>query len=92
MADTSDRIAWIDAARGIGIVLVVIGHVEGGLIDAGIQSGASWAWPSYGLYTFHMPLFFFLAGLNVPGSLARARAGSCAPRHGQSPIRIFSGR
>ena len=26
---------------------------------------------SFGLYTFHMPLFFFLAGLNVPHSLRR---------------------
>ena len=67
----SERIGWIDAARGLGIVLVVLGHVEGGLIDAGVQSQSSWSWPGYAIYTFHMPLFFVLAGLNVPRSLDR---------------------
>ena len=65
------RIDWIDATRGIGIVLVVAGHVARGLIAAGIARGPAWAWMDYGVYTFHMPVFFLLAGLNVPGSLAR---------------------
>jgi len=70
-AQRAGRVEWIDAARGIGIVLVVVGHVEGGLVDAGIQAASSWAWPGYVIYCFHMPLFFWLAGLNVPHSLAR---------------------
>jgi fucose 4-O-acetylase-like acetyltransferase len=46
-----DRIDWVDVARGIGIVAVVVGHVwtRGGLRDA--------------MYSFHMPLFFLLSGL-----------------------------
>lgn len=45
------RLEWIDVARGIGIIAVVIGHVwtHGGLRDA--------------MYSFHMPLFFLLSGL-----------------------------
>lgn len=45
------RLEWIDVARGIGIIAVVIGHVwtRGGLRDA--------------MYSFHMPLFFLLSGL-----------------------------
>lgn len=45
------RLEWIDVARGIGIVAVVVGHVwtRGGLRDA--------------MYSFHMPLFFLLSGL-----------------------------
>src|SRR3546814_8034419 len=45
------RLEWIDVARGIGIVAVVVGHVwtRGGLRDA--------------MYSFHMPLFFLLSSL-----------------------------
>jgi fucose 4-O-acetylase-like acetyltransferase len=43
------RIAWIDVARGIGILLVVLGH-----LDSGLSSRI--------IYAFHMPFFFFLSG------------------------------
>ncbi|MGG3623525.1 acyltransferase family protein [Bacillus gobiensis] len=45
------RIEWIDAAKGIGIILVVAGHVP--TTDPIKQF----------IYSFHMPLFFFLSGL-----------------------------
>jgi fucose 4-O-acetylase-like acetyltransferase len=45
------RIEWIDAAKGIGIILVVAGHVP--TTDPIRQF----------IYSFHMPLFFFLSGL-----------------------------
>jgi fucose 4-O-acetylase-like acetyltransferase len=67
------RIEWLDLARGIGIVLVVAGHAERGLTAAGIARGPGWHVFDLGLYTFHMPLFMVLAGLNVPGSLRRGR-------------------
>lgn len=41
---------WIDVLKGIGIILVVIGHVN--------TKGFLVQW----LYTFHMPLFFALSG------------------------------
>ena len=47
------RIEYIDIARGIGIVLVVMAHNDFGYISP------------YGhavIYSFHMPLFFFLSG------------------------------
>jgi fucose 4-O-acetylase-like acetyltransferase len=66
------RTMWIDFARGIGIVLVVYGHVLGGLVRANVfPDGPLAQWMDYTLYTFHMPLFFFLAGLNVQHSLRR---------------------
>ena len=46
---SSGRIAWIDIVRGIGILLVVLGHLETGF-------------PERVIYAFHMPLFFFLSG------------------------------
>ena len=44
------RIEWLDVARGLGIVLVVLGHAA---IHPSVKSA---------LYAFHMPLFFLLAG------------------------------
>ena len=47
----AERLDWVDIARGIGIVAVVVGHVwtRGPIRDA--------------MYSFHMPLFFLLSGL-----------------------------
>lgn len=45
------RVAWVDICKALGIFLVLIGHtlrdVEGVVV----------------IYSFHMPLFFFLSGL-----------------------------
>ncbi|SUY94743.1 acyltransferase [Klebsiella pneumoniae] len=58
------REAWVDYAKGIGIILVVFGHVNRGLYSAGIQlSGSSYLLTDSIIYSFHMPLFFFLSGL-----------------------------
>lgn len=46
-----ERIGWIDAARAIGIVAVVIGHTT--------QDRTVWS----AVFHFHMPLFFMLSGL-----------------------------
>ncbi|MCA1324565.1 acyltransferase family protein [Herbaspirillum sp. alder98] len=60
------RQQWIDVLRGIGIVLVVWGHVYGGY--------------SFDLiFLFHMPLFFFLSGMlfkpvDDVGAFARIKA------------------
>ena len=45
------RIEWIDVAKGIGILLVVLGH-------SGFSLNIRW-W----IWSFHMPLFFLLSGL-----------------------------
>jgi fucose 4-O-acetylase-like acetyltransferase len=47
------RIAYIDVARGIGILLVVAGHNDVSLVAPYLHQ-----W----IYSFHMPLFFFLSG------------------------------
>lgn len=46
-----DRVTWIDVARGIGIILVIYGHAIGAITMRFI------------IYSFHMPLFFFLSGM-----------------------------
>lgn len=53
--NTGTRITWVDTARGIGIFLVILAHVP--VKDFYGFSIVRW------IYIFHMPLFFFLAGL-----------------------------
>ncbi len=43
------KIVWIDVLKGLGILLVVVGHIWGGTLTALI-------------YIFHMPLFFYISG------------------------------
>ena len=76
----SGRIVWLDAARGIGILLVVIGHVERGLVSANIAGSHGWSTFDTMLYTFHMPLFMLLAGMNVPVALQRGTGRFVAER------------
>ncbi|MFO1207021.1 MAG: acyltransferase [Burkholderiales bacterium] len=56
----SGRVEEIDTAKGIGIVLVVWGHMVGPDLR---PSGNEWwgTWNHY-LYAFHMAFFFFLSG------------------------------
>ncbi len=46
------RIVWIDIAKGLGIILVIAGHLF--RYDSYISTV---------IFSFHMPLFFFFAGL-----------------------------
>ncbi len=64
------RIEWVDAAKGFGIILVVLGHELRGLTFVGIinNTGVPQQIDRW-IYSFHMPLFFFLAGLFVPKAL-----------------------
>jgi fucose 4-O-acetylase-like acetyltransferase len=64
------RSRWADRAKGIGIALVVYGHVARGLIAAGLLAGPTVLLVDSVIYAFHMPLFFFLSGVFFRGSLA----------------------
>ena len=45
------RLVWIDLAKGIGVILMVIGHMPS-------MPSVIHDW----IFSFHMPLFFFLSG------------------------------
>ena len=49
-----ERINWVDTAKGIGLLFVIMGHLHIPLV-------VTW------VYTFHMPLFFFLSGVVFSG-------------------------
>lgn len=71
-AGADEREDWIDCAKAIGIVLVVYGHVARGLINSGIGLGfESYKVLDSIVYSFHMPLFFFLSGLHFFRSFDR---------------------
>lgn len=46
------RVQWIDMAKGIGLILVMYGHIQ-------FRPYPFYVW----LCSFHMPLFFFLSGI-----------------------------
>ncbi|MBO4408833.1 MAG: acyltransferase family protein [Clostridiales bacterium] len=52
------RIEWIDCARGIGMILVIVGHTMSVLTPLQFYSRLT-------IYSFHMPLFFILSGLTL---------------------------
>ena len=58
------RIDWLDVAKGIAIILVVIGHVgtsyhaSGQYTDALLVNGSVQF-----VYSFHMAVFMFISGL-----------------------------
>jgi len=74
MTASTRRIAWIDIARGIGIILVVYAHAARGLVLSKVfPPGGTLLAVDTVIYAFHMPLFFILAGLNIERSVARGR-------------------
>ncbi|MCB1907316.1 MAG: acyltransferase [Rhodocyclaceae bacterium] len=81
-ASRSGRVAWIDAAKAIGICLVVYGHVARGTVAAlGGSPPPALATADSVIYSFHMPLFFWLAGLlAVPSSMRRGASGLIADK------------
>lgn len=77
-AVSGKRKAWVDIARGIGIVLVVFGHVWRGLFESGLIDGDGiFRLVDDAVYLFHMPLFFVVSGmLFAPGVRRRGPWGS----------------
>lgn len=69
---SSGRMAWIDIARGLGIILVVYGHVLRGNVLAVEPTGWA-ARQDLVIYAFHMPLFFMLAGLFLWQSVGKGK-------------------
>ena len=48
------RVGYLDIAKGIGIILVVMGHNDFALISPFAHKF---------IYSFHMPMFFFMSGM-----------------------------
>ncbi len=60
----SRRIDWIDYAKAVAIILIVASHIQHRLLKSGLcGSGGAYDFIDGLLYSFHVPLFFFLSGL-----------------------------
>lgn len=69
---STGRVEWVNYAKGIGIVLVVVGHVWRGVSGLATPGqGRVMTVVDTAIYQFHMPLFFFLSGLFVARSAQR---------------------
>jgi fucose 4-O-acetylase-like acetyltransferase len=67
---SSTQYEWVNYAKGIGIILVVYGHVARGVFNAGITEDEKlFRLVDAVIYSFHMPLFFFISGLFFLNSL-----------------------
>jgi len=68
-----NRLAWIDYARGIAIILVLYRHIFEGISRSGVEA-AQYSWLEHAniiFYSFRMPLFFILSGVFIAKSLAK---------------------
>lgn len=60
----SQRLVWLDVLKGWGILFIVLGHIVGaGVHLSGGMSQLVCASAYKYFYAFHVPLFFFVAGL-----------------------------
>lgn len=72
----SARQDWVDAARGLAIILVVIGHAWRGIAERGLIPSGLFEAVDARIYAFHMSVFFALSGLFFTTTLARAGPAS----------------
>ncbi|MHA7774202.1 acyltransferase family protein [Roseibium sp. M-1] len=63
MPQISERMPWVDAAKGFGILLVVAGHSLRGIDAEGLIDPVVFSTIDHRIYSFHMPLFFMISGL-----------------------------
>jgi fucose 4-O-acetylase-like acetyltransferase len=68
----------VDIVKGIAITLVAYGHTAQGMVHRGWWGGPGASFSNTFIYSFHMPAFFFVAGLFVMGSLAKRGSGRFA--------------
>ncbi len=84
-ARSAERLEWVDGAKAIAIVLVVLYHVGTtgmawlmpGFSDRGTET---WRLINEALTALRMPLFFLVSGLLAAGALARPWSALLRPR------------
>jgi fucose 4-O-acetylase-like acetyltransferase len=68
---SGERVEWADYAKGMGIFLVVLGHALCGMSHASLSVPRGSMYALDWMYSFHMPLFFFLSGMFVLPALRK---------------------
>ncbi len=67
----SNRLGWIDFAKGVAIIAVVYRHILFGLEGAGLKYPSIFTDASVMIESIRMPLFFILSGVFVRRSLQK---------------------
>jgi fucose 4-O-acetylase-like acetyltransferase len=75
---TGIRSNVVDIVKGIAIILVAYGHTAQGMIHRGWWATPAAFFSEAFIYSFHMPAFFFIAGLFVIGSINKRGGGRFA--------------
>ncbi|MFW5870861.1 MAG: acyltransferase family protein [Verrucomicrobiota bacterium] len=66
------RIVWVDYAKAIAIVLIVASHVQHRIFKMGLCGNSSlYHFVDSLLYSFHVPLFFFVSGIFLRAALRK---------------------
>ena len=66
------RLGWLDAAKGLGIILVVYGHqLRAQIITGKIDPAWHASIQDSMIYSFHMPMFFFISGITIDQSFRK---------------------
>src|SRR5262245_47766769 len=76
---TSQRLTYLDWLRGLGVVLMLQGHVMDAWVRPQDRSGG-WFWLSQFLGGLPAPIFLFLVGVSLALVLDRMRAKGASPR------------
>lgn len=87
------RLAFLDALRGIAIILMVVNHTSRAWIDTSMGWGRYWL--VYGTVILPAPIFLFLVGFCLPIPLRRTpdatlpRFAATMPRYVRRGVQIF---
>jgi fucose 4-O-acetylase-like acetyltransferase len=78
-SSSAGRLSAVDTVKGIAIILMAFGHVLQGAFHRHLWAGqphltGAAIFAETFIYSFHMPAFFFVAGLFLAGSLNRRGA------------------
>ena len=65
------RSQTVDIVKGVAIILVILGHVMQGMNHRHLLESSAYYLSEIFIYTFHMPAFFFVAGLFLDPSLVK---------------------
>lgn len=68
---TKSRLAWVDYAKGIALVLVAYRHILIGFQRAGLSIDLTLLKANEIFFSFRMPLFFILSGIFITKSLEK---------------------
>ena len=69
--NSQQRAYWIDYVKGLAIILVVLGHLAGGLVNSGLEAASSMVQLNHELYFLRMPVFFIISGMFFRKSIGK---------------------